>query len=40
MSTIKTALKSAKAALDSQDFAEAVKHSRKVLEFEPDNYFA
>ncbi|KAI9722416.1 MAG: Superkiller protein 3 [Chrysothrix sp. TS-e1954] len=39
MADIKKALKSAKAALDSQDFEAAVFEARKVLIEDPSNYF-
>ena len=40
MSTIKTALKAAKASLDAQKYDEAVEHANKVLATDPQNYHA
>lgn len=40
MSSVKQALKAAKAALDSQNFGEAASQARTVLEADSKNYFA
>ena len=40
MSTAKVALKAAKAALDSNQYDEAVKQAGKVLEVDSKNYHA
>lgn len=40
MSTIKTALKAAKAALDARKDIEAIEHIDKVLLIDPKNYLA
>jgi superkiller protein 3 len=40
MASIKTGLKAAKAAIDSQKFEEAVKQAQDVLVLDSQNYFA
>lgn len=40
MSTAKVALKAAKAALDANQYDEAVKQAEKALEADPQNYHA
>lgn len=40
MSTIKAALKAAKAAIDAHKYDEAVEHVHKVLSTDPGNYHA
>ena len=40
MSVTKTALKAAKAALDRQNYDEAIEQAKKVLAVDPNNYHA
>ena len=40
MSSTKSALKSAKAALDAHKYDEAIGQAQKVLELDPENYHA
>jgi hypothetical protein len=38
MSSTKAALKAAKAAIDTKKYADTIKHSKEVLDKDPQNY--
>ena len=40
MSSTKTALKAAKAALDAENYDDTVEHAKKVLTTDPNHYHA